>query len=70
MKKLTPVTAGSTRDVALSRIDRRGFLTVAGGMAAPLSLPLVQASFASEGEGERDDYAPLVIAKQGALEKS
>ena len=65
MKKLTPVIAGSTRDAASSRIDRRGFLTVAGGMAASLSLPLVQASYASEGES--DDDAPLVIAKQGSF---
>jgi hypothetical protein len=49
----------------LSRIDRRGFLTVAGGMAASLSLPLVQPSFASEGQG--DDDAPLIIAKQGSF---
>ncbi len=67
MKKLAPVIAGSTRDVASSHIDRRGFLTVAGGMAASLSLPMVQASFASEGEGEPDDDAPLVIAKQGSF---
>ena len=65
MKKLTPVIAGSTGDAASSRIDRRGFLTAAGGMAASLSLPLVQASFASEAEG--DDDAPLVIAKQGSF---
>ncbi len=67
MKRLAPVIAGSTRDVASSHIDRRGFLTVAGGMAASLSLPMVQASFASEGEGEPDDDAPLVIAKQGSF---
>ena len=36
-------------------------------MAASLSLPMVQASFASEGEGEPDDDAPLVIAKQGSF---
>lgn len=65
MKKLTPVIAGSTGDVTSSRIDRRGFLTAAGGMAASLSLPLVQASFASEAEG--DDDAPLVIARQGSF---
>src|SRR5882757_1036829 len=67
MKKLRPVTGTGSQNDPAPRLGRRGFLTAAGGMAASLSLAPVQANLASEREGERDDDAPLVIARQGSF---
>ena len=67
MKKHTPVTAVRSGGAPSSRPGRRGFLTVAGGLAATLSLPPIGATFAEEHEAERGDDGPLVVARQGSF---